>query len=229
MTRRMKLLIAVPVALVALIAGGVWLYANVVAGDAPDRLTLTDTPGSTSSGAAPTNAAGSWTVTDESQAGYRVDEVLFGQNVTAVGRTNKVTGGITLAGTTVSRGEFTVDMASVRSDQSRRDNQYRGRIMETDRYPTSTFRLTQPIELRPLPADGATVTASATGDLTLRGTTKPVTFEVKARKSGDRMEINGSIPIVFADWGIPSPSFGPATVEDKGAIEFLLILRPGTT
>lgn len=226
MTRRLKLLIAIPLALVALVAGGVWLYVAVIAGDAPDALTLTDKPGP-ASGPATTDAAGSWTVTDESQAGYRVDEVLFGQNVTAVGRTNNVTGGLTLDGTTVGKAEFTVDMASVRSDQSRRDNQYRGRIMDTDRFPTSTFALAQPIALRSLPADGATVTASATGDLTLRGTTKRVTFEVKARRSGDRMEVNGSIPIVFGEWGIPGPSFGPATVEDHGAIEFLLVLRPG--
>jgi hypothetical protein len=30
------------------------------------------------------------------------------------------------------------------------------------------------------------------------------------------------IPVVFADYGIPSPSFGPATVEDNGEIEFLV-------
>jgi polyisoprenoid-binding protein YceI len=228
-TRRAKVLVALPIALVALVVGGTWLYVNVVAGDAPAELTLTDTQGATPGGtsAAPANAAGSWTVTTGSQAGYRVDEVLFGQNATAVGRTDKVTGGLTLTGATVTTATFTVDMASVRSDQSRRDNQYRNRIMETGTFPTATFALTKPIELKALPADGATVTATATGDLTLRGVTKPVTFEVKARRSGDRMEVNGSIAVAFADWEIPSPSFGPAEVEDHGAVEFLLVLAPG--
>ena len=225
MSRRVKLLIALPAALVALVLGGTWLYLNVIQGDAPAELTLTDTPGSTATGTP--NASGSWTVTGGSQAGYRVQEVLFGQNATAVGRTDKVTGGLALDGATVTEASFTVDMASVRSDQSRRDNQYRGRIMSTDEFPTSTFRLTKPIALGSLPADGATVTASATGDLTLRGVTRSVTFEVRARRSGDRMEVNGAIPVAFDDWGIPSPSFGPAEVEDHGSVEFLLVLKPG--
>lgn len=56
--------------------------------------------------------------------------------------------------------------------------------------------------------------------------TKPVTFDVRARRPGDRLEINGAIPVVFDEWGIPSPSFGPAEIEDRGTVEFLLVLRP---
>lgn len=227
MSRRVKLLVALPVALVVLVLGGTWVYVNLVQGDAPAELTLTGTPGSTASGAPLADPSGRWTVAGGSRAGYRVEEVLFGQDTTAVGRTDRVTGGLTLDGATVREASFTVDMASVKSDRSRRDNQYRGRIMAVDRYPTSTFRLTRPIELGSLPADGATVTAPATGDLTLRGVTKPVTFEVEARRSGDRMEVSGTIPVRFEDWGIPSPSFGPAEVEDHGSVEFLLVLRPG--
>ena len=225
MSRRVKLLIALPVALVVLVFGGAWLYANVIEDDAPAALGLTDTTG-TAAGTTGNAGAPQWTVTKEKQAGYRVDEVLFGQNVTAVGRTSEVTGGLSLDGATVTKATFTVDMASVRSDQSRRDVQYRDRIMSTGEFPTSTFTLTEPIDLEALPADGATVTAEATGDLTLRGVTKSVTFDVKARKSGNRMEVNGAIPIVFGEWGIPSPSFGPAQVEDEGSLEFLLVLAP---
>jgi polyisoprenoid-binding protein YceI len=219
--RRLVLLLTIPLALVALVVGGAWVYANVVEGDPAAELALSDTKGTP--GAA---AAGDWTVTGESRVGYRVDEVLFGQNVTAVGRTSEVTGGLTLDDATVTKAAFTVDMASVTSDRERRDGQYRTRIMATSEFPTSAFALTEPIELGSLPADGATVTAKATGDLTLRGVTKPVTFDVKARRSGTRMEVNGAIPLVFADWGIPSPSFGPARVEDEGALEFLLVLAP---
>lgn len=230
MTRRWKWIVAVPLVLAALVLGGTWLYVHVVEGDAPDELALTQRTGAPAPAAGATTsaaAAGDWVVTNETQVGYRVQEVLFGQSTTAVGRTSSVTGGVTLAGSTVTKASFTVDMASVRSDRDRRDGQYRGRIMSTDQYPTATFTLTRPIELRSLPADGATVTATATGDLTLRGVTKPVTFEVQARKSGSRLEVNGAIPLVFADWDIPDPSFGPAQVEDHGSLEFLLVLAPG--
>jgi polyisoprenoid-binding protein YceI len=226
MNSRLKLLVGIPLALAVLVVGGTWVYVHVVEGDAPEALTLTNTTGSPSPASGTTNAAGDWTATTESQAGYRVHEVLFGQRATAVGRTDKVTGGITLSGATVTKATFTVDMASVESDQSRRDGQYRNRIMATGQFPTSSFTLTSPIDLGTLPGDGTTVTAKATGDLTLRGQTKPVTFEVKARRSGTRMEVNGSIAVVFDEWGIPSPSFGLAQVEDHGSLEFLLVLAP---
>ena len=42
--------------------------------------------------------AGVWKVGSGSTAGYRADEVLFGQTTTAVGRTSDVTGSMTIAG-----------------------------------------------------------------------------------------------------------------------------------
>ena len=166
---------------------------------------------------------GTWTATPESVIGYRVKETLFGQDTEGVGRTNAVTGTLSLAGTSVESGEFTVDMNTVQSDSGNRDNQFRGRIMDTDTHPTSTFTLTQPIELGAIPAEGETISATATGDLTLRGTTLPVTFDVQARLNQGNIEVDGSIPIVFADWGIPNPSFGPASTADNGLLEFLLV------
>jgi polyisoprenoid-binding protein YceI len=174
-------------------------------------------------GAAESAVDGTWTATPESVLGYRVKETLFGQDTEGVGRTNAVTGTLSLAGTSVESGEFTVDMTTVQSDSGNRDNQFRGRIMDTGTFPTSTFILTQPIELGTVPAEGETITATATGDLTLRGTTKPVTFDVQARLNQGNIEVDGSIPIVFADWGIPNPSFGPATTADNGLLEFLLV------
>lgn len=223
MTPRLKLLIALPIALVVLALGGTWLYVNVLSDDAPAALELSQDPPASGATAAPGAADGTYAVTPDSQVGYRVEEVLFGQHTTAVGRTDKVTGSLTIAGTSVTAATFTVDMASVQTDQSRRDNQYRGRIMDTVTYPTSTFRLTSPIRLGGVPADGVTITSKAAGDLTLRGVTKRVELDVKARRTGGRVEAQGSIHIVFDEWGIPSPSFGPAEVEDEGELEFLLV------
>ena len=154
-------------------------------------------------------------------------EVLFGQSTEGVGRTNAVTGSLDIAGSTVEKGDFTVDMTTVKSDSGNRDNQFQRRIMDTSKFPTSTFALTQPIDLGSVPAEGQTVTASATGDLTLHGTTKPVTFDVQAQLKDGKIEVNGTIPIVFADYGIPNPSFGPASTEDNGVLEFLLVFTKG--
>ena len=53
-----------------------------------------------------------------------------------------------------------------------RDSQFQGRIMDTADFPTATFVLTNPIELAPVPKNGVVKTYSATGKLTLHGTTK---------------------------------------------------------
>lgn len=176
-------------------------------------------------GAAQAGIDGTWAATPTSELGYRVKEVLFGQDAEGVGRTNAVTGSIDISGTTVTGGSFSVDMATMKSDSSQRDNQFRNRIMDTSTHPTATFKLTQPIELGTVPADGQQITASATGDLTLRGTTKSVTFDVTARLSSGQVQVNGTIPIVFAEWNIPNPSFGPAQTEDNGVLEFLLVFE----
>ena len=237
--RRLKWIIALPIAALVLVTAGTWTYIHVLSSDAPARLTLggsvadnvpatTATTAAGGSTAAPVTAApasfdGTWTATSPSQAGYRVKEVLFGQSTEAVGRTGNVDGALTISGAKVTTADISIDLASVTSDKSQRDNQFRGRIMNVTRYPTATFKLTQPIDLGTLPADGLTVTVPATGELTLHGTTKTVTTNVTAKRTGGTIEVNGTIPVVFADYGIPNPSFGPASTEDHGQIEFLVV------
>ena len=228
---RLKWIIALPIAALLLVLGGTWTYINVLRDDAPARLVLEGnvsdnlpaTSTTTAAGAtAPASFDGTWVASTGSQAGYRVDEILFGQQVEAVGRTGNVDGALTIEGATVESAAISIDLASVESDDSRRDNQFRGRIMSVARYPTATFTLKSPIDLGSLPADGATVTVPATGELNLHGTKKTVTVNVTAKRSGGTIAVQGTIPVVFADYGIPSPSFGPAEVEDHGEIEFLV-------
>ena len=221
--------LSIGVVVVALaLVGGPYVYIHFIEGAAPAALSLA-TPATTSTSgatASPTQSGdasdGIWNVSSGSLVGYRVKEVLFGQSNVAVGRTSEVSGSITVTGTTIDTGTFTVDMVTVASDQSRRDGQFNGRIMETSTYPTATFTLTKPITLGSIPAQGTQRTYEATGNLTLHGVTKAVTFKVNGRYSGSTFQVAGSIPITFADWSIPNPSFGPVSTEDHGVLEFAL-------
>ena len=150
-------------------------------------------------------------------------EVLLGQNNIAVGRTSHVKGDLTINGNTVTAAAFTVAMATIHSDQSQRDVQFDGRIMDVTTYPTGTFILTRPISLAPMPAAGAVKTYSATGKLTLHGHTRRVTFALKAERTGGKIEVTGSIPVTFADYSIGNPSFGSfVTTQNHGVLEFLI-------
>ena len=95
--------------------------------------------------------------------------------------------------------------------------------MDTATHPTATFTLAEPIDLGSVPADLEEVTRTVTGDLTLRGVTNEVTFELTARRNGATIEANGSIAISFDDFEIPDASGGPASVGRDGELELLLV------
>ncbi|HEX7492267.1 MAG TPA: YceI family protein [Candidatus Limnocylindrales bacterium] len=158
-------------------------------------------------------------------AGYRVQEQLVGVGGhTAVGRTTKVTGSMSLAGTVVSNVQITVDMTALASDDSHRDDQLTHQAIETGTFPTSTFKTTAPIDLGAMPADGATVTLNATGELTLHGVTESVTIPLQATRKDGVIAVAGSIPILFSDYNIQKPnSFSLLSVDDHGTMELHLL------
>jgi polyisoprenoid-binding protein YceI len=220
--------IAAGVVVILAIAGPL-VYIHLIEGTPPAKLALTPatTEGSSGSGAA--SIAGRWTVGKDSTVGYRVTETLVGQHTTAVGRTSDVTGAVVISGTTVGSASFTAQMATVKSDQSHRDDQFRGRIMDVATYPTASFVLSKPFKLDPVPTAGTVGTYEATGSLTLHGQTHSVTFPINAERSGKEVAIQGSIGVVFAQWGIPNPSIGSVVrTADHGSLEFLLHLQTGS-
>ncbi|GGC73076.1 YceI family protein [Hoyosella rhizosphaerae] len=213
---------ALILALLVLAFGGTWLYLNVFRDDAPDTLQLPDQ----TNGDATIELDGRWVVTPESMAGYRVDEILFGQAVTAVGRTSDVSGSVEFDGDTARGLSVVVDMTSVVSDEPNRDQQYRTRIMDTEMFPTSQFEQTDAVSgVEALAENGATLTVPVRGEFTVRGQTQTIEVDVDLQRSGDVVQAAGSIPIVFADYGIPEPSIGAISVDDNGVVEFLITLE----
>jgi polyisoprenoid-binding protein YceI len=218
------------VLLVAVVAP--FVYIHFFAGSTPAKLSLSSGDGGGGSGttstvpAAAAPLAGVWKVGNGSTAGYRVDEVLFGQTTTAVGRTTDVTGSMTIAGTTVTGANFTVDMTTITSNKSQRDQQFQGPIMDTAQFPHATFVTTAPIALGSVPADGKTITVQATGKLTLHGQTKTITTPLQAERTGNTIKVLASIPVKFSDYGIANPSQSFVTTQDHGTVEVLLVLTP---
>ena len=220
----MKKLVTIAVALLVLVVGGSWFYVKVIDKPAP-KLTIDSTSGVTTTVDPSTDDGttdGTWKVTRDSVVQYRVKETLFGASNDATGKTSQVTGSIAIAGTSVDTGAFTVDMTSVSSDKSQRDGQFQNRIMNTSQFPTASFKLTSPITLSSVELDKQ-INATATGNLTLHGVTKKVTFNVIATRVTGQIKVNGSIPIHFSDYAINDPSGGPAQVGNDGTLEFTLV------
>ena len=172
---------------------------------------------------------GSFSDFSNSWVGYRVDETLAGNKAnTAVGRTPDVSGSLTFTGTQITAVDVTANLESLKSDDDRRDGQLQRQALETSEFPQATFKLTTPIDLGSLPTDGQTITATATGELTLHGVTKTVQVPIEARLSGAVVTVVGSIDIKFADFDIDQPvSFAVLSIEDHGTMELQLHFRHG--
>ena len=245
--KRSPMVLGLAVAAV-LIAGaaGIYGFATLFLHSAPSAVSLDPSAsqpaasiGTLPTGAGSTLAAGldgAWAVDtsvgsfadfSDSWVGYRVDETLAGNRAnTAVGRTPDVTGTLTMSGTQITAVQVNADLTSLKSDDNRRDGQLQRQALETARFPQATFKLTSPIQLSAAPADGRTITATATGELTLHGVTKTVQVPIEARLSGDVVTVVGSLEIQFADYSVEQPtSFAVLSIEDHGTMEFQVHFR----
>jgi polyisoprenoid-binding protein YceI len=151
--------------------------------------------------------------------GYRVNETLIGVGLNAaVGRTSAVKGVAAVAGSRIVSARFEIETGTLRSDEARRDETMHFRGLETDRYPKAGFVLTAPATL------AARFTAH--GRLTLHGRTRPVKVRLQSRRDGAGVDLAGSTPIEFSDYGMEPPSVaGVASVRDHGQMEVRLRLR----
>lgn len=230
--------IGVAVAVIAIAVTGAFAL-GVFGGEEPEEAALSS-PSPAATGSTPATTAGDgssaegiWVVDATSGsladgtstfAGYRIDEELGGVGTnTAVGRTRDVEGSMTIDGTTIADLDVTVDMTTLTSDDDRRDGQLAERGLETATFPTATFTLTTPVELGEAPAQGDTVTAEATGELTVHGVTREVTVPVEARWDGDTIEAVASFDVALADHDIEPPvGFLVLSIADTGTVEMHL-------
>jgi len=213
----------------AAIAGPI-VYRDVIVGEADAAPSVTAAPSTGASTGADASAdasdlTGAWSVADGSYAGYRVDEVLNGTDVTVVGRTEEVTGELAVDGLTLEAAEITVDVASIETDSANRDDYFRQSAVRVDENPTATFVLTEAVASDTTPTVGEVQTIQATGDLTLAGVTRTVTVELEAVLNGESGQVAGSIPVTFADFGVEAPNLGFVSVEPDGFVEFSLQLE----
>lgn len=183
---------------------------------------------------APAGASGTWTVDTEAVAfsfadgtgsflGFRIDEELSSIGATeAVGRTPVVEGELTLADATVTAAVFGGDARALVTDDSRRDDRARAALGDG----RLAFELTAPIELDAPPAPGDTVSADATGDLTVNGVTREVTVPLEASLSDSgTLVVTSSFDVSLADHDVEAPS-APIVlgVSDVATVEVQLFL-----
>lgn len=141
---------------------------------------------------------------------YRVRERLVGRDLPndAVGETKNITGAIAIdSGGKVIRdaSRFVVDAGTFVSDNNRRDGYVRARLLETEQYPDIVL---VPTEVRgvsfPLPTSGARP-IEVTGDLTVRGVTRPTIWKGTAQFQDGRLTGSAVTAFTFNDVQMEQP------------------------
>lgn len=224
--RRWLILTVVAVVLgVGAVTGGPWVYARLVAPEPETPLSLS-TPTQSAPAVdptAPVDPDGTWSVAAGSQAGYRIGEVLTGQDVEVVGRTDQVSGSVTVTDGVLVSGRIAVQAGSISTDEAARDA-YMRRALDTSTYPEAVFDVTTPTDLAALGVGPLPVEIQVPGSLTIAGVSIPATATLQVQGSAGGLEVAGSVPVVLADLGLDAPDLGFVTVQPSGQVELLLQL-----
>lgn len=158
-------------------------------------------------------------------ARYLVREQLAGVSLPsdAVGTTSGVNGQVVLGPGNVVQGDgsrFIVDLATLRSDESRRDNYVRRNTLDTARFPTAEFVLRSVRGLAwPLPESGD-AKFQLVGDLTVHGVTKSVAWDAAAAFIKDGITGKATTSFSFGQFGMQTPAvFVVVSVDDNIRLE----------
>ncbi len=242
-------IVLVLVAVMAIAVEGYLAYDNVLRGDSIAPLALpsaapsstgassvaaigsvasNDPVASASTGTtADGTLAGTWSV-NSGEAGYRVRERLANlpAESDAVGRTSAVTGAITIAGSNsnvqLTGGTISIDTTQIASNESRRDNRLRTEGLQTDLFPTASFKLTSPVAIPAAALQGTPTNVTLVGDLTLHGVTKSVEIPAQAQLANGTISVAGSLGFPLSDFDITAPNVGGfiLSIADTGTLEF---------
>jgi polyisoprenoid-binding protein YceI len=141
------------------------------------------------------------------------------------GTINLASGSLIANGMKVTGGDFVIDMKSIVCTDLT-DEGYnkkfighitQGDFFEVEKYPTSTFKITK--------VDGTNLT----GDLTMHGVTKSITFPAKISMVGGKATATASIPVDRTDFGVKYgskkffESIGDKAIDDVFNLDVTLV------
>jgi polyisoprenoid-binding protein YceI/mono/diheme cytochrome c family protein len=165
-----------------------------------------------------------------SEARVVVEEVLAGQERTVELTTNGIAGDVGVSGgdqPSVRLGDLVVDVAQLRSDNSLRDKALQHEYLESHEHPQ--VRLTDTtVEL---PADASSSSArgaTVSGTLDVKGTGRPVEFEVTAELDDELLRVTAIADLLMSDLGVgPISKAGLVRTADEIQVVLDLVAVDG--
>lgn len=164
---------------------------------------------------------------------YRVREQLVGRDLPndAVGETGAVTGMIVIddAGQLVAeQSQIIVDVTGLTSDSDRRDGYVQRRLLEGEAHPTVTLTPTAISGLTGAVPTSGTAQLQVTGDLTVKGVTRPTTWQVTANFGADQVTGSAQTAFTFEEFELDQPRVPVLlSVADTIRLEYDFTLQRG--
>src|SRR5438309_3157927 len=168
-------------------------------------------------------SAGAWTVSDKSKATIRVREQLVGVSLpsdavlTATGAKGSFE--LNADGSFESGSKVTFDLSTLSSDERNRDSFIKQDTLQVRQFPKAEFVPTKVSGLSLPLATSGSFTFTLTGNMTIRGTTKEVIFDVVAKRDGSDLTATATAnpSWKFGDFGMTAPSvpFRVVSVSDE--------------
>jgi polyisoprenoid-binding protein YceI len=204
--------IVAPLAVASLLLAACGGAAAPSATAAPTATATTSAATATPTQGATTATTGTWTVSNASKATVRVREQLVGVNLPsdAVLVATGATGTFVLKddGTFSSDSKISFDLTTLTSDNRNRDDFIERDTLQTRQFPRAEFVPTKTTGLTlPMPGSGD-FTFKLTGQMTIKGKTKEVTFDVHAKRTGNELTATATAAPTwkFGDFGMTAPS-----------------------
>ena len=170
----------------------------------------------------------------QSEVHYEVGETFVqgSRFQTAIGRTKGIAGDILVNTDQPAKsqiGPIVINVSQFKSDEDRRDNFIRHSNLQSSQYPTATFVMRA---IDGLPAQvkaGDQVSFTMTGDLTVKQTTKSVTWNVTLKYDAQQLSGSATTNIKMSDFGVGPIQISLLATEDNVKLVFDFVAVPATS
>ncbi len=163
-------------------------------------------------------------VPSQTTASYSVYEDLIFQNKPnndAVGTTHSVQGSFKIRtgnSPLVAAMNIQVDLRTLQTDSTMRDNYVRRNTLQTDTYPYATFVSVSTQGLPSSYSNGQTVHFQLIGNLTMHGKTNKEVFDVQGKVDGNTITGTATSTIYMTDFGIQPPNLANIAIAQNKVV-----------
>jgi polyisoprenoid-binding protein YceI len=197
------------------------------ASSAPTSSVATSPASSAAAAKAPGGATTYAITSDKSEAKVTVNEKLANlpSPSDAILTTNAIQGQLFLGADTkpVEGAKIMVDLRTLKSDKTQRDNYVRTNTLQADRFPLAEFDVTGVDGWTGPLKEGQQSTFKLLGNMTIHGVTKPVTFDTTAMMQGGAVTGTATTTFKFQDFGMTPPSVSIAKATDTIKLDMNIV------